>query len=98
MQDEYTMNITELRSLNKNISKAIRKGTANSSTKEIKFLKFGKYTLKIGTRTIFKLKNKQRHVIYKQQKILKVIEEYYKTHCILTSSAIDFEKAFDSVQ
>lgn len=86
MKDKHTTNTTELRSLNKSISKAIRKDIRSFNTKEInntieqnKSLKVLKRKLRPGTRNIFKLKNKHGHIKYEQQEILKVTEEYYRT-------------------
>lgn len=85
MKEKHIANITELRSLNPDISKAIRRDIRNFNTKGItniieqhKSLKVLKRRLGTGTRNIYKLKNKQGHTIYEQQEILKIIKEYYK--------------------
>lgn len=84
IKDKHTTNAAELRSLNKNFSKAARKDIWNFNTKDIsntieqnKSLNVLKRKLMTGTRNIYKLKNKQVHIIYEQQEILKTIKEYY---------------------
>ncbi|XP_072384376.1 uncharacterized protein [Diabrotica undecimpunctata] len=85
MKDKQTVNITELRNLNKTISKAVRKDIGDFNTKETtntikqnKSFKLLKRKLKTETRNIYKLKNRQRHAVYEQE-IMKIIEEYYRT-------------------
>ncbi|XP_072394776.1 uncharacterized protein [Diabrotica undecimpunctata] len=44
-----------------------------------KSLKVLKRKLKTGTRNIYKVKNRQGHVVYEQPEIIKIIEECYRT-------------------
>ncbi|XP_072384717.1 uncharacterized protein [Diabrotica undecimpunctata] len=86
IKDKHTVNIAEMRNLNKTISKAVRKDIRDFTTKETtntieqnKSLKVLKRKLRTETSNIYKLKNRQGHAVYEQQEIMKIIEEYYKT-------------------
>lgn len=85
LKNKYTTNYEELRQLNKEISKAIRKDTRKFNTEKIntviennKSLKVLRRNSKVGRHNICKLENKAGQVTTNKDEIVKIVEDFYE--------------------
>ena len=85
LRDKYDYNFTALKSLNKEIHRGIRHDVRQYNAREIsrvieenKSLKVLKQNMSAGRKNIHKLKNKQGQTINDREKILEVVEAFYR--------------------
>lgn len=85
LRNKYDTNLAVLRNLNKEIQKEIRNDIRQYNTREIsrvieenKSLRVLRQTMATGKKNIHKLKDKQGQVVNDREKILEVVESFYR--------------------